>query len=251
VSVEHDHLGECLACGYDTAGRSIGDSCPECGAVVVANPFRGAWRNAKVRRRFLRGSHCMVAATLLLGVGATIALLMMLTRLDQYPVAMAVANGVFLGGLALLAASGVMFAFVWRAIVAVRVLVTLIALLFAGYVGLSVALVLRLGLSVTPEYAGACFLLLGAAIASSPIFLARSSGRAMRFAWVPLASSGALIAIAVMALTFSSWGRPYEEIAVALVMASQFGTAAGFRVLHRSIAVALRDPKVASTEGSA
>jgi hypothetical protein len=164
---------------------------------------------------------------------------------------MAVANGVFLGGLALLAASGVMFAFVWRAIVAVRVLVTLIALLFAGYVGFSVAIVLRLGLSVTPEYAGACFLLLGAAIASSPIFLARSSGRAMRFAWVPLASSGALIAIAVMALTFSSWGRPYEEIAVALVMASQFGTAAGFRSLQRLVAVALRDPKVASAEGSA
>jgi hypothetical protein len=155
------------------------------------------------------------------------------------------------GGLALLAASGVMFAFVWRAIVAVRVLVTLIALLFAGYAGLSVAIVLPLGLSVTPEYAGACFLLLGAAIASSPIFLARSSGRAMRFAWVPLASSGALIAIAVMALTFSSWGRPYEEIAVALVMASQFGTAAGFRSLQRLVAVALRDPKVASAEGSA
>jgi drug/metabolite transporter (DMT)-like permease len=243
VSVEHEHLGECLACGYDTAGRSVGDSCPECGAVVVANPFRGSWRSAKVRRRFVRGSRCMVAAMALTGLGAAVALLMMLTPLGRYPMAMTVADWMWVGGLALLAASAVLFAFVWRAIVAVRVLVTLIALLFAAFVGLSVAVTLRLGLNITPEFAGVCLSLLGAAIAALPSLLARSSGRATRFGWLPLVSSAALIAIAVMALTFSSWGRPYEEFATALVLASQFGTAASFSSLQRSIAVGLRDPK--------
>jgi len=243
VNVEHEHLGECLACGYDTAGRSVGDSCPECGAVVVANPFRGSWRSAKVRRRFVRGSRCMVAAMALTGLGAAVALLMMLTPLGRYPMAMTVANWMWVGGLALLAASAVLFAFVWRAIVAVRVLVTLIALLFAAFVGLSVAVTLRLGLNITPEFAGVCLSLLGAAIAALPSLLARSSGRATRFGWLPLVSSAALIAIAVMALTFSSWGRPYEEFATALVLASQFGTAASFSSLQRSIAVGLRDPK--------
>lgn len=243
MSVEHEHLGECLACGYDTAGRSVGDSCPECGAVVVANPFRGSWRSAKVRRRFVRGSRCMVAAMALTGLGAAVALLMMLTPLGRYPMAMTVADWMWVGGLALLAASAVLFAFVWRAIVAVRVLVTLIALLFAAFVGLSVAVTLRLGLNITPEFAGVCLSLLGAAIAALPSLLARSSGRATRFGWLPLVSSAALIAIAVMALTFSSWGRPYEEFATALVLASQFGTAASFSSLQRSIAVGLRDPK--------
>lgn len=243
MSVEHEHLGECLACGYDTAGRSVGDSCPECGAVVVANPFRGSWRSAKVRRRFVRGSRCMVAAMALTGLGAAVALLMMLTPLGRYPMAMTVADWMWVGGLALLAASAVLFAFVWRAIVAVRVLVTLIALLFAAFVGLSVAVTLRLGLNITPEFAGVCLSLLGAAIAALPSFLARSSGRATRFGWLPLVSSAALIAIAVMALTFSSWGRPYEEFATALVLASQFGTAASFSSLQRSIAVGLRQRK--------
>lgn len=243
MSVEHEHLGECLACGYDTAGRSVGDSCPECGAVVVANPFRGSWRSAKVRRRFVRGSRCMVAAMALTGLGAAVALLMMLTPLGRYPMAMTVADWMWVGGLALLAASAVLFAFVWRAIVAVRVLVTLIALLFAAFVGPSVAVTLRLGLNITPEFAGVCLSLLGAAIAASPSFLARSSGRATRFGWLPLVSSAALIAIAVMALTFSSWGRPYEEFATALVLASQFGTAASFSSLQRSIAVGLRQRK--------
>jgi hypothetical protein len=49
-----------------------------------------------------------------------------------------------------------------------------------------------------------------------------------------------------MALTFSSWGRPYEEFATALVLASQFGTAASFSSLQRSIAVGFRQPKDAA-----
>jgi predicted RNA-binding Zn-ribbon protein involved in translation (DUF1610 family) len=241
VSVEHEHLGECLACGYDTAGRSVGDSCPECGAVVVANPFRGGWRSAKVRRRFLRGSRCMVVATALIGASIAGVLLIMLTPLDQYPVTMTISTAMAFSGIAVLAASAVLLAFVWRAIVAGRVLVITIALLLASFVGSSIAPLL--GIAPTMEFAGAIWSLLGAAIAAAPIYLARSSGRPMRFRWLPFASSGALIAVAIMALTFSSWGRPYEEFATALVLASQFGTAASFSSLQRSIAVGFRQPK--------
>lgn len=244
MSGEHDHLGECLACGYDLAGRSVGDGCPECGAVVIANPFRGGWRDAKVRRRFFRGSRCMVAATALIGAGIAILLLIALTPLDQYPVTMTISTAMAFSGIAVLAASAVLFAFVWRAIVAVRVLVMTIALLLASFAGLSVAPLL--GIAPTIEFAGAGWAILGAALAAAPIYLARSSGRAMRFRWLPFASSGVLLAVAIMALTFSSWGRPAEEIVIALVMASQFGTAVGFWSLQRSIAVALRDPKGAA-----
>jgi hypothetical protein len=245
MSGEHDHLGECLACGYDLAGRSVGDGCPECGAVVIANPFRGGWRDAKVRRRFLRGSRCMVAATALIGASIAILLLIALTPLDQDPVTLTIYTAVTFAGIAVLAASAVLFAFVWRAIVAVRVLVITIALLLAPFVGLSVAPLLGIAPPAI-EFAGAGWAILGAALAAAPIYLARSSGRAMRFRWLLFASSGALLAIAIMALTFSSWGRPFEEIVIALVMASQFGTAVGFWSLQRSIAVALRDPKGAA-----
>ena len=244
MSGEHDHLGECLACGYDLAGRSVGDGCPECGAVVIANPFRDGWRDAKVRGRFLRGSRCMVAATALIGTSIAILLLIALTPLDQYPVTMTIYTAVTFSCIAVLAASAVLLAFVWRAIAAVRVLVITIALLFASFAGLSVAPLL--GIAPTIEFAGAGWATLGAALAAAPIYLARSSGRAMRFRWLPFASSGALLAIAITALTFSSWGRPFEEIVIALVMASQFGTAVGFWSLQRSIAVALRDPKGAA-----
>jgi predicted RNA-binding Zn-ribbon protein involved in translation (DUF1610 family) len=241
MSVDHGHLGECLACGYDLAGRSVGDSCPECGAVVIANPFRGGWRDAKVRRRFLRGSRCMVAATALIGASIAGVLLIMLTPLDQYPVTMTISTAMAFSGIAVLAASAVLFAFVWRAIVAVRALVITIALLLASFVGSSVAPLL--GIAPTMEFAGAIWSLLGAAIAAAPIYLARSSGRPMRFRRLPFASSGALVAVAIMALTFSSWGRPYEEMVTALVMASQFGTAAAFCFLQRAIAVVLNAPR--------
>jgi hypothetical protein len=241
MSAEHDHLGECLACGYDTTGRSVGDGCPECGAVVIANPFRGGWREAKVRRRFLRGSRCMVAAMALIGASVAGVLLTMLTPLDQYPVTMTIFGAVMFSGIAVLAASAVLLAFVWRAIGAVRVLVITIALLLASFVGSLVAPLL--GIAPTIENIGACWAILGAAIAAAPIYLARSSGRAMRFRWLPFASSGALVAVAIMALTFSSWGWPYEEMVTALIMASQFGIVAGFWSLQHSIAVALREPK--------
>jgi predicted RNA-binding Zn-ribbon protein involved in translation (DUF1610 family) len=231
MSVDHGHLGECLACGYDLAGSSVGDSCPECGAVVIANPFRGGWRDAKVRRRFVRGSRCMVAATTLLGASLAMVLLASVTPLGWFPVVMSVANAVAFCGVAMLAVSMVLLAFVWRAIVAARVLVTLIALLLASFVGIP-----RIAPSITIESAGAFWSLLGAAIALSPGYLARSSGRAMRFRWLPLVSFGALVAVAIMALTF-------EEVVIALVMVSQLGTAAAFCALQRSIAVALRDPK--------
>ena len=186
----------------------------------------------------------MVAATALIGASIAILLLIALTPLDQNPVTMTIYTAVTFSGIAVLAASAVLLAFVWRAIVAVRVLVITIALLFAPFVGLSVAPLL--GFAPTIEFAGAGWAILGAALAAAPIYLARSSGRAMRFRWLPFASSGALLAIAIMALTFSSWGRPFEEMVIALVMASQFGTAVGFWSLQRSIAVALRDPKGAA-----
>lgn len=241
MSADHGHLGECHACGYDLVGRSVGDSCPECGAVVIANPFRGGWRDAKVRRRFLRGSRCVVAATALIGAGIAILLLIELTPLDQYPVTMTISTAVTFAGIAVLAASAVLLAFVWRAIVAVRVLVMTIALLLASFAGLSVAPLL--GIAPPIEFAGAGWAILGAALAAAPIYLVRSSGRAMRFRWLPFASSGALLAIAIMALTFSSWGRPAEEIVIALVMASQFGTVASFCFLQRAIAVVLHAPR--------
>jgi hypothetical protein len=173
----------------------------------------------------------MVAATTLLGASLAMVLLASVTPLDRFPVVMSVANAVAFCGVAMLAVSMVLLAFVWRAIVAARVLVTLIALLLASFVGIP-----RIAPSITIESAGAFWSLLGAAIALSPGYLARSSGRAMRFRWLPLVSFGALVAVAIMALTF-------EEVVIALVMVSQLGTAAAFCALQRSIAVALRDPK--------
>jgi len=173
----------------------------------------------------------MVAATTLLGASLAMVLLASVTPLGWFPVVMSVANAVAFCGVAMLAVSMVLLAFVWRAIVAARVLVTLIALLLASFVGIP-----RIAPSITIESAGAFWSLLGAAIALSPGYLARSSGRAMRFRWLPLVSFGALVAVAIMALTF-------EEVVIALVMVSQLGTAAAFCALQRSIAVALRDPK--------
>jgi hypothetical protein len=180
----------------------------------------------------------MVAATTLLGASLAMVLLASVTPLDRFPVVMSVANAVAFCGVAMLAVSMVLLAFVWRAIVAARVLVTLIALLLASFVGIP-----RIAPSMTIESAGAFWSLLGAAIALSPGYLARSSGRAMRFRWLQLVSSGALVAVSIMALTFSHGGRPFEEVVIALVMVSQLGTAAAFCALQRSIAVALRDPK--------
>jgi|688.fasta_scaffold151899_2 hypothetical protein len=51
----------CLACGYDLAGRAIGENCPECGARVVVNPFPDAWRPIATRRRLSIGAWIVVA----------------------------------------------------------------------------------------------------------------------------------------------------------------------------------------------
>ena len=50
----------CVACGYDLAGRAIVATCPECGGRIVENPFRGAWRDVAVRRRFKFGAWALV-----------------------------------------------------------------------------------------------------------------------------------------------------------------------------------------------
>ena len=50
-------------------------------------------------------------------------------------------------------------------------------------------------------------------------------------------------AVAIMALTFSAWGWPSEEMVAALVMASRFGTAASFCFLQRAIAAAWYLPR--------
>lgn len=142
----------------------------------------------------------MVAATALIGAGIAILLLIELTPLDQYPVTMTISTTMAFSAIAVPAASAVLLAFVWRAIVAVRVPVITIALLLASFLGSSVVPLLRI--APTMEFA-----------------------------------------VAIMARTFSAWGWPSEEMVAALVMASQFGTAASFCFLQRAIAAAWYPPR--------
>lgn len=243
MSAAQSHLGVCLRCGYDLGGRQVGERCPECSAVIVENPFRGGWRQAKSRRRFVRGSRCLVAATGMFGITAAMGLLaMLLPQRAIGDVLIAVADFTMMGAFVLLLAAAIMLAFAWRAIAAVRVLVTLIVLLSASSFVVTALSILRIVPTEWAPILSGCFvMLLAATIAISPIYLARSSGRPLRFAWLPLISAAALVALAAMALTLTEWGTPYDEFAIALAMVSQFGTAASYFTFQRSVAVALRD----------
>jgi hypothetical protein len=52
----------CVGCGYDLAGRTLGEVCPECGETIVQSPFRGAWRDVQARGRFVLGAGVLVCA---------------------------------------------------------------------------------------------------------------------------------------------------------------------------------------------
>ena len=47
-------------CEYDLAGRSVGERCPECGAMIAPSRFRGAWIDSWARRRFLLGTSVLI-----------------------------------------------------------------------------------------------------------------------------------------------------------------------------------------------
>lgn len=56
---------QCFNCGYDLAGKSIGDACPECGVVVDPVRIDGPLGSPKTRRTLRIAAWCaMLAATL-------------------------------------------------------------------------------------------------------------------------------------------------------------------------------------------
>ena len=54
-------MNRCIPCGYDLAGRAVGERCPECGAPVPPMDLGGAWNDAVVRRRFAIGAWLFMA----------------------------------------------------------------------------------------------------------------------------------------------------------------------------------------------
>jgi len=69
----------CDGCGYDLAGRTLGEACSECGETIVQSPFRGAWRDASVRRRFA------VGAWLVLGIAPSVLPGVLFAWLPRFP----------------------------------------------------------------------------------------------------------------------------------------------------------------------
>jgi hypothetical protein len=56
---------QCFNCGYDLAGKSIGDACPECGVVIDPVRIDGPLGSPKTRRTLRIAAWCaMLAATL-------------------------------------------------------------------------------------------------------------------------------------------------------------------------------------------
>jgi hypothetical protein len=60
-----DGFEECPNCGYRVLGHAIGAACAECGCSLGRDPFRGRWRERRVRRRFTMGAW----ASMLAGAG--------------------------------------------------------------------------------------------------------------------------------------------------------------------------------------
>lgn len=54
-------MNRCIPCGYDLAGRAVGERCPECGAPIPPMDLGGAWNDAVVRRRFAIGAWLFMA----------------------------------------------------------------------------------------------------------------------------------------------------------------------------------------------
>ncbi|MEY3021743.1 MAG: hypothetical protein RIS86_941 [Planctomycetota bacterium] len=59
---------ECPRCGYRVLGHAIGAACAECGGALGRDPFRGRWRERRVRRRFAWGAW----ASMLAGAGGAV-----------------------------------------------------------------------------------------------------------------------------------------------------------------------------------
>ena len=62
----------CPYCGYDARGRAIGDPCAECGGALGRDPFRGRWRERRVRRRFALGAWGLSVASVAMGIALAV-----------------------------------------------------------------------------------------------------------------------------------------------------------------------------------
>ena len=63
---------ECPRCGYRVAGHAIGAACAECGGVLGRDPFRGRWREWRVRRRFVLGAWGLFGASVAMGIALAV-----------------------------------------------------------------------------------------------------------------------------------------------------------------------------------
>ena len=63
---------ECPRCGYRVAGHAIGAACAECGGVLGRDPFRGRWREWRVRRRFVLGAWRLFGASVAMGIALAV-----------------------------------------------------------------------------------------------------------------------------------------------------------------------------------
>jgi len=220
----------CVGCGYDLAGRTLGETCPECGETIVRNPFRGAWGDLAVRRRFKAGAWSLVVAAALVGSTFVVVLLepsglrggLSLEVIDR--ILAVTAAGAVLGFLV----AAVIFGLLRRTAVAVRVLALLLAL---ALVSLPVIVVTRFWLlwSVGLPMFGAC-------IAAMPALLARSSGSRLPCGWVLSIPVLAFTAVVVINL-FPWWPRDPTQVAVLLAATGAVGIAIGFLLLLWNFAV--------------
>jgi hypothetical protein len=224
----------CVACGYDLAGRALGETCPECGGTVVENPFRGAWRDVAVRRRVKFGAWALVvgallvAAALAVGLGASLSWFGGLPATPGYasPVLETLLGVIALGAVLALLVAAVSFGLLWRADGALPPLAALIA-----SVGLLVLVVGLLG-SWTLWAVG--LPLIGAGIAAMPAALARSSGSQPSHGRAASVPSIAFVTVALMGVN-SIWGDYWERPALLLSTIGALGIAVGFLYLLRDL----------------
>jgi hypothetical protein len=220
----------CVGCGYDLAGRSLGETCPECGETIVENPFRGAWGDVAVRRRFKVGAWSLVVAAALVGSTFVVVLLhqsgvrggLSFEVMDR--ILAVTAAGAVLGFLV----AAVIFGLLRRTAVAVRVLALLLAL---ALVSLLVIVVTRFWLlwSVGLPMIGAC-------VAAMPALLARSSGSRLPREWILSIPVLAFTAVVVINL-FPWWPRYPTQVAMLLAATGAVGIATGFLLLLWNFAV--------------
>jgi hypothetical protein len=219
----------CVGCGYDLAGRSLGETCPECGETIVQNPFRGAWGDVAVRRRFKVGAWSLVVAAALVGSTFIVALLqqsgvrggLSFEVIDRILAVMA--GGAVLGFLV----AAVIFGLLRRTAVAVRVLALLLALALVFLLAIVVTQFWLLWLIGLP--------MIGACIAAMPALLARSSGSRLPCGWILSIPVLAFTAVVVMVLI--PWRRDPSQVVMLIAATGTVGIAIGFRLLLWNLAV--------------